>query len=578
MVSHTRSKAPHTAVFFFILVSSLCCPSHAGWNGWDKELDWWQDTIVYQVYPASFQDSDGDGIGDLRGILSRLDYFVESGIKTFWVSPIFKSPMADLGYDVSDFESINNLFGNMEDFKELMKAVREKGLRILMDFVPNHTSNEHDWFKRSVRNETPYKDYYIWKNGRNQPDGSVLPPNNWLSLFGGSGWTFVPERGQYYYHQFSVKQPDLDFRNPKVREEMYDVLKYWLDLGVDGFRMDAVKHLMEDSSFNDETYIDPRGNHMSYLNMYHNLTTDWHETYDLIYEWRQFLDNYASNSSDTHTRLEITTKIGNHDNHRVATRLGEDMVDAMAMLSMLLPGTSVTYQGEELGQPDTLIRRDQIKDPNNNGLGVLDVRDPQRGPFLWNDSENAGFTSRKKPWEPIHPSYWKLNLESQKVNENSHFRIYQRLAALRKHVTIQKGTLTTHVLSEWVFAFVRRHADNDTYVVVINCGSEREVVVLRDEISRLPDYLEVVVPSLNSGYKIGDIVNPDALVDIRARLLVLRPKASVVLRSSFSRMPTPDDDGKSKKKNSSTSLQPLSTGALFFSALVLLLRLNMSWI
>ncbi|XP_039275184.1 maltase A3-like, partial [Nilaparvata lugens] len=374
--------------------------------------------------------------------------------------------MADLGYDVSDFESINNLFGNMEDFKELMKAVREKGLRILMDFVPNHTSNEHDWFKRSVRNETPYKDYYIWKNGRNQPDGSVLPPNNWLSLFGGSGWTFVPERGQYYYHQFSVKQPDLDFRNPKVREEMYDVLKYWLDLGVDGFRMDAVKHLMEDSSFNDETYIDPRGNHMSYLNMYHNLTTDWHETYDLIYEWRQFLDNYASNSTDTHTRIMLTEAysspyylmlyygngtntgahspfnffllqlshesnatvyenlilewidnmpddswpnwvIGNHDNHRVATRLGEDMVDAMAMLSMLLPGTSVTYQGEELGQPDTLIRRDQIKDPNNNGLGVLDVRDPQRGPFLWNDSENAGFTSRKKPWEPIHPSYWK---------------------------------------------------------------------------------------------------------------------------------------------------------------------------
>ncbi|RZF46930.1 hypothetical protein LSTR_LSTR013242 [Laodelphax striatellus] len=565
--------------------------------------------------------------------MSRLNYFVEMGIKTFWVSPIFKSPMADLGYDVSDFESINTLFGNMNDFKELMKSVREKGLRILMDFVPNHTSNEHEWFKRSIRNETPYKDYYIWKNGRIQPDGTELPPNNWLSLFGGSGWTYVPERGQYYYHQFSVKQPDLDFRNPHVREEMYDVLKYWLDLGVDGFRMDAVKHLMEDASFSDESYINPAGNRNSYLNMYHNLTTDWPDTYDLIYEWRQFLDDYANNSTDKHTRIMLTEAysspyylmlyygnetnigahspfnffllqithesnatvyedlimrwidnmpdgcwpnwvIGNHDNHRVATRLGDDMVDAMAMLSMLLPGTSVTYQGDELGQPDTLIRRDQIKDPNNNGMGVTDVRDPQRGPFLWDDSENAGFTTRKKPWEPIHPSYWKLNVESQRLNDLSHFRVYQKLAALRKHITIQKGTLSTHVISESVFAFVRRYENNDTFVVVINCGSEREVVVLRDEISRLTDFLEVVVPSLNSGYKIGDIVNPNALVDTKASLLVLRPKASVVLRSSFKTTPPPsDDDGKNKTKpNSSTSIRPFSSAILFFTALVLLLR------
>jgi alpha-glucosidase len=209
---------------------------------------WWQRGIVYQVYPRSFQDSDRDGVGDLNGIAARLDHFVDMGVDAVWISPIYPSPMADFGYDVSDYKGIDPLFGNLDDFDRLVAAAHARGLKIILDFVPNHTSDQHPWFaeSRSSR-DNPKRDWYIWRDGK--PDGSA--PNNWVSEFGGSAWTFDEITGQYYYHAFLKEQPDLNWRNPDVRAAMYDALRFWLDRGVDGFRVDAIHHLIEAEQLRD---------------------------------------------------------------------------------------------------------------------------------------------------------------------------------------------------------------------------------------------------------------------------------------------------------------------------------------
>ncbi|XP_075235441.1 maltase 2-like [Lycorma delicatula] len=567
---------------------------NARWKIWDKEIDWWQKSIIYQIYPLSFQDSDGDGKGDLQGIKSRLYHFTETGIDSIWLSPIFQSPKADLGYDISNFTEIDPIFGTLDDFKSLIKAVKERGMHLLMDFVPNHTSDEHPWFVKSIKKIEPYKDYYIWRDPKEVlQNGTRVPPNNWLSLFGGSGWKFVPERGQFYYHQFNAKQPDLNFYNENVKTEMKEILKFWLDLGVDGFRMDAVKHLMEDKNLHDEYCLPAYATcDDDYRKMNHNYTTDWPNTYDLIYEWREFLDNYTANSSEKQTRIMLSEAYssieytmeyygnktrpgaqspfnfmllgptvesnssvykyiinmwydnmpeghwanwvtGNHDNHRVAARVGNELVDGFYMLSMLLPGTAVTYQGEEIGQPDTPVRKDQIRDPNNNGGGAVDVRDPERGPFLWNDSENAGFTSAKIPWEPVHPSYWKINLEAQKNATKSHYKVYKQLAQLRTMPTFQRGDLDIYTITTWVLAFSRRLPGSETYLVVINVGSEREVVILGESVPKLSVKMYVAASSVNSGYEDGESIDTKLSLHATSKPLILRPKASVVLVSDY---------------------------------------------
>ena len=204
---------------------------------------WWQEGIIYQIYPRSFQDSDGDGVGDLRGIISRLDYLQWLGIKGIWISPIFLSPMADFGYDISDYRAIDPQFGTMADFDELVEAVHARGMKLLLDLVPNHTSDEHPWFmeSRSSR-DNPKRDWYLWYDAK--PDGSE--PNNWLSVFGGSAWEWDAPTQQYYYHAFHVKQPDLNWRNPEVQHAMLEVMRFWLDKGVDGFRVDVMWHMIKD--------------------------------------------------------------------------------------------------------------------------------------------------------------------------------------------------------------------------------------------------------------------------------------------------------------------------------------------
>ncbi|XP_042871777.1 maltase A2-like [Penaeus japonicus] len=373
-----------------------------------EELPWWKTSIVYQIYPRSFMDSNGTGTGDLLGIASRADYLRDLGVGAVWLSPVFTSPMADFGYDVSNFTDIDPVFGDLQDFDFFLQEMHDRGLKVILDFVPNHTSDQHEWFLKSVQREEPYTYYYVWADpaGYNVT-GDPIPPSNWLSVFRGSAWEWVEERQQFYLHQFLPQQPDLNFRNSDVREEMKNAMRFWLDRGVDGFRVDALKFLYEARNLYEDEPIaqdseveDP----LQYEFLEHTLTVDQPETFDALAEWRDLLNEYEDRflmaevyadvnetmkyyGNETHpladfpfnfrlidsfqSRDNLTGEsvkavidewmlslpegkwpnwvIGNHDNSRVASRLGSDLVDAFNMMTLLLPGTPVVYYGEEIG-------------------------------------------------------------------------------------------------------------------------------------------------------------------------------------------------------------------------------------
>lgn len=268
--------------------------------------DWWEKTIFYQIYPRSFMDSNNDGIGDLNGITSRLQHLKDAGIGATWLSPIFQSPMADFGYDIANYTAIHSEYGTMEDFHDLMREAKSLGIKVILDFVPNHTSDMCDWFIKSMKREPGYEDYYIWHDGIPNAESRIPnPPNNWPSVFYGSAWTYNEERQQYYLHQFTKNQPDLNFRNPKVVKEMENVLKYWLSKGVDGFRIDAINHLFEDPELEDE----PTSGNTADKNLYdyttHVYTKDLPESYEMVYSWRKLLDEWKKNRGGE-TRIIMT--------------------------------------------------------------------------------------------------------------------------------------------------------------------------------------------------------------------------------------------------------------------------------
>ncbi|XP_030387442.1 maltase A3 [Scaptodrosophila lebanonensis] len=395
--------------------------------------DWWQVAQFYQIYPRSFKDSNGDGIGDLKGIVSQLDYLQEIGVTATWLSPIFKSPMVDFGYDISDFFDIQDEYGTLDDFDELVAEAKKRGLKIILDFVPNHSSDENVWFQKSVKREKGYEDYYVWHDGYvNAETGEREPPSNWLQAWRGSAWEWNEERQQYYLHQFAVQQPDLNYRNPAVVAQMKRVLSYWLDRGVAGFRIDAVPWCFEvlpdaTGRYPDEPlsgYTDDPDNE-AYLR--HIYTQDQPETVDMVYQWKQLLDDYqrvhggdtrvlmietysgldyvmqfygnrtkkgaevpfnfqfivGGNGDKNNTQLTAPgfVKIirswldnmpagktanwvmGNHDQRRVGSRYGEERIDLMNMLQMFMPGVSITYMGEELGMTDLDISWEDTRDP-----------------------------------------------------------------------------------------------------------------------------------------------------------------------------------------------------------------------
>ncbi|XP_076628729.1 alpha glucosidase 2 [Colletes latitarsis] len=529
-----------------------------------KNKGWWKNMVFYQIYPRSFMDSNGDGIGDLIGITSKLQHIKDSGIGAIWLSPIYKSPMRDFGYDISDFKNVDETFGTMEDLKNLIKEARKLGLKVILDLVPNHTSDQHDWFKLSLNKTDKYTDYYIWADGTTE-NGIHKPPNNWLSVFNNSGWTYNEMRKQFYYHQFYDAQPDLNYANLNVQNAMKDVIKYWLDLGVDGFRIDAVPHLIEDSQKRDEPLSGiPGAKPTDFIYLNHIYTKDQPETYKLVQSWRNYVDEYANEMNqdekvlmtEAYTSLNNTLKyysfganvpfnfkfitdvnansnadefkniidnwikfmpnatipnwvMGNHDRSRVATRY-PNREDQMTMLAMILPGVAVTYYGEEIGMAD------------NTAFNTTDFRDGCRTPFQWDDSANAGFSKGNKTWLPVHQNYKTLNLLKEKKDDYSHYKVYTGLTSLRSSSkALKEGNLETTVLNKEVLTVIRK-ADNNTVALLINFSNKNKVTV---NLTGLANWNKTTIQLSN----VGSGLKPNTLANIQS--FEVPAKASIVLIS-----------------------------------------------
>jgi alpha-glucosidase len=440
---------------------------------------WWQRGIIYQIYPRSFADTNGDGVGDLPGILAKLDYLQWLGVDAIWISPIYPSPMADFGYDISNYLDIDPLFGTLNDFDDLVMSAHRRGIKIVMDLVPNHTSEEHPWFlaSRSSRHSAQ-RHWYIWQDPA--PDGG--PPNNWLSNFGGSAWTLDEHTGQYYYHAYLKEQPDLNWRNDEVRAAMHEVMRFWLDRGVDGFRVDVIWHLMKDEQFrHNPPNPDYQPGEWPYRRLLATYTTDRPEVHDIIAGMRAVMDQYEDRlivgevylpverlvtyygTAESGCHLPFNFQLisvpwygpaigaaidnyeaalpshgwpnwvlGNHDKPRIAARVGQAQARIAAMLLLTLRGTPTLYYGDELGMQAVPIPPGFVQDPwekNLPGLGL--GRDPARTPMQWDPSLHAGFTTGM-PWLPIAADYPAMNVETFQKDPTSILALHRRLIALRR--------------------------------------------------------------------------------------------------------------------------------------------------
>ena len=496
--------------------------------------DWWKSAVFYQIYPKSFQDTDGDGVGDLRGILSHLDYLAKLGVDGIWLSPVYASPQADNGYDISDYQAINSDFGTMEDMEELIAQARARGISIIMDLVLNHTSDEHRWFQEACKSrENSYHDYYVWRDGA--PD---MPPNDMKAAFGGSAWTYVPALGQYYFHQFAVKQPDLNWDNPAVRRELYQMIRFWMDKGIEGFRLDVIDQIAKDPDqkitangprlheflreLSRETfqrrpgmvtvgeawganverarrYSNQDGSELSMVFQFEQMGLDQQpggEKWDLAQlplvrlkesfaHWQQGLYGQGWNS----------LFLDNHDLPRIVSRWGDDgkwRVRSAKMLATMLhgmQGTPYIYQGEELGMTNIRLPIEQYVDIEIHGMyagriargdNPADVmasiyakgRDNARTPMQWSDGENAGFTTGT-PWLPVNPNYREINAAAALADPDSVFYYYQKLIRLRKeHPIFREGDFElVDAKSEQIFAYLRR-TENETLLVACNFTGE----------------------------------------------------------------------------------------------------------
>jgi glycosidase len=419
--------------------------------------EWWQTAVVYQIYPRSFKDTTGNGVGDLQGVIEEMDYLSDTlGVDAFWLSPFYPSPMADFGYDVSDYRDVHPLFGDLATFDRLVARAHESGLKVIIDFVPNHTSDQHSWFieSRSSR-ENPRRDWYVWRDPK--PDGS--PPNNWLSVFGGSAWELDDRTGQYYLHSFLKEQPELDWRNPVVREALKEVMRFWLDRNVDGFRIDTVLFLMKDPAERDNppNVGGPRHLHKplgAYDAQVHEHDQGHPDVHQVFREVRAS-DLDELNMPTNFGLLEAPWTamgvrrvvdgveaavphgawpnyvLGSHDDPRLATRLGGHGSRQAAVLLLTLRGSPTLYCGDELGMRDAEIPPEKRQDPwslTEPSLG----RDGCRTPMRWSADPGAGFTSADEPWLPVGDDYAERNVRSQLVDPGSHLNLYRRLLALRR--------------------------------------------------------------------------------------------------------------------------------------------------
>jgi alpha-glucosidase len=487
-----------------------------------KDFLWWRDGIIYQIYPRSFADSNNDGIGDLPGIINKLDYLQELGIDAIWLSPIYPSPDADFGYDVADYTAIDPKFGTMADFDKLVKEAKKRDIHIILDLVLNHTSEEHPWFVESRKSkDNPYHDWYLWHDPK--PDGS--PPNNWAAVFGGSGWEYDPDLDQYYYHMFYPEQPDLNWRNPDVRAAMLDVFRFWLKKGVDGFRLDVFNEYFKDAELRDNP---KKLGLRTFDRQKHIYDVSQPEMYPLLEEIRGILDRYketyavgetfladpertasycgedmlhaafnfdfAENRWHPKRFLDSAEKwyaalgagawpnnfLSNHDMVRAASRycFGEDDRRAKVALALLLTlkGTPFIYYGEEIAMRDIPIRRKaDVLDPIGRTFWPFHKgRDGCRAPMQWNAAQNAGF-SDADPWLPVNANYQKRNVVNQSADPDSTLNFFKQLVAVRKaEPALQRGTFKALTEDPRDILAFERSLNGDQLVVILNFTS-REV-------------------------------------------------------------------------------------------------------
>ncbi|ENV2992654.1 alpha-glucosidase [Vibrio vulnificus] len=509
------------------------------------ENKWWHDAVVYQIYPRSFCDSNNDGIGDLNGIIGKLDYLKTLGVNVLWLSPVYKSPMDDNGYDISDYQDIAAEFGTMADMQNLLAQAKARDIRVVMDLVVNHTSDEHPWFVEARKSkDNPYRDYYIWRDAK--PDGSV--PDDQGSIFGGSAWQWDEATQQYYFHLFSKRQPDLNWENPKVQQEVHKMMNWWIDQGIGGFRLDVIDLIgkeidkgitgngprlhpllqeMNRATFGDKDlltvgetwgatpeiaklYSDPERHELSMVFQFEHITLTWQhgdkwnpipldlkQFKHVLTKWQTELSNQGWNSLFWN----------NHDLPRVVSKYGDDKryrVESAKMLATalhFLKGTPYIYQGEEIGMTNVAFESlDQYKDietlnfykvKTESGVShqhMMDAihensRDNARTPMQWSASPNGGF-SQAEPWIEVNPNYPEINVEQALADSDSIFYHYQKLIELRKqHPAIVYGDFTPLFAEhDSVFAYVRSHQDEQ--LLVINNFSDQDVSL------ELPDNLQ----------------------------------------------------------------------------------------
>lgn len=545
--------------------------------------EWWRESIVYQIYPLSFQDTTGNGRGDLQGVIDRLDYLAGTpdslGIDAIWLNPVHPSPQKDHGYDVMDYYSIDPVLGDLDTFDQLINQAGQRGIKIIMDYVLNHTSDRHPWFLESKSSQiNPKADWYIWQDPA--PDGRE--PNNWLSVFGGPAWSYVEERGQYYMHSFLPAQPDLNWRHPEVISEMKKVLKFWLDRGVAGFRADAIDHLFKDPTFRNEP-VNPdhhpetdnpydRLKHIYSRNQWpelkkllrdicdntlgreqkHFMITETWLTADELLEfhqisvyrqhlpfnfhmlhlpwradqYRQFLNHYDGLLGMEHCPNFV---YGNHDNLRVAGRLGRERARLAALMLLTLRGMPFIYYGDELGMENTPIPENRIRDPWEKrvpGHGL--DRDPARTPMQWNAKEYAGF-SNTEPWLPVSPDYQETNVEAEKKDPRSILSLYRSLIDLRrKYRALSNGYYhAPEVSDESVLAYIREN-QTEKLLIVINF-SDQELSTNLDlqttdlKLSAIVDYQPIAKLLLSTHLD----HQPEQLIDLKK--ITLRANEGLIL-------------------------------------------------
>lgn len=489
--------------------------------------EWWKEAVIYQIYPRSFADSDGDGIGDLKGIISRLEYLEDLGIDAVWLSPVYRSPQDDNGYDISDYQDIDPTFGSLEDMENLIQEAKKHGIRIIMDLVLNHSSDEHMWFMEAKKSrDNPYHDYYVWRDGK---EGT--PPNDMKAAFGGSAWEWVPEVEQYYFHQFSIKQPDLNWENPKVRQEIYNMINWWIQKGVGGFRLDVIDQIAKEpdlhitgngprlheflQEMSRETfqnadlvtvgeawganierakrYSNPDKSEMSMVFQFEHICLDQmegKEKWDLApLPFEKLKEVLSRWQKELYQKGWNSLFWNNHDLPRIVSRWGNDRefrVESAKMLAILLhgmQGTPYIYQGEELGMTNICYSLEDYRDIETlniyherleRGYKKEEImqsiyaksRDNARTPMQWDSNENAGFTTGT-PWIKVNPNYKEINVELARQDENSIYNCYKNLIRFRKTYGVFVDGAFELLLKEDknIFAYTRTNTKEQLLVI-----------------------------------------------------------------------------------------------------------------